>query len=329
MTDPDPDPPFEPSREQRRLIPDVSGNHINGLGESQARQPSPIYWHHPSTIAHGPLQTWMIEKSSREQPSLRDLVNKYGGRGAKHPAPVAPTPLEDTPDNWTARIKQFSLRNEADLVGIVRFDPIWTFEGYEVDATWIIVLGIAMDQPRLARVWPDDTSVVEVMSNYNKGVRAAKALADFIRGQGHEATAHGGPIAGPMNIIPAALACGLGELGKHGSIINRAYGSSFRLAVVATHLPLVPDRPDVFGADDFCLNCNVCYQACPPRAIGHDKQTVRGEIKWYIDFDKCNPYFNETYGCGICIAVCPWSRPGVSPRLAERMSRRRDRQRKD
>ena len=120
-----------------------------------------------------------------------------------------------------------------------------------------------------------------------------------------------------------ALACGFGELGKHGSIINRTYGSSFRLAAVTTDLPLAPDAPDAFGADDFCTRCQVCRNACPPDAIHDLKQLVRGVEKWYVDFDRCIPYFEETYGCGICIAVCPWSTPGRAPRLAERWSQRR------
>ena len=317
--------PFEPSEAQRRLTPEVSGNAINGLGETARRRPSPVYWHHPSTIAHGRLQTWMIEKSSREQESLRDLNDRYGGRGPRDPAPVAPDPVSATPGEWSARVKAFAVDHEADLVGIARFDPDWVFEGYDHAAAWVIVLGIAMDQPRLAKVWPDDASAAEVMATYNKGVRAAKALADFIRGQGHAADGHGGPIAGPFTMIPAALACGFGELGKHGSIINRTYGSSFRLAAVTTGLPLAADPADLFGADEFCTSCRVCARACPPQAIAADKQTVRGETKWYVDFDRCVPYFNETYGCGICIAVCPWSRPGTAPRLAERLTRRRER----
>ena len=180
-----------------------------------------------------------------------------------------------------------------------------------------------MDHAELSEVAPSPRSVIEVMRQYNTGTRAAKALADWIRRQGHHAAGHGGPIAGSFTMIPAALACGFGELGKHGSIINRTYGSSFRLAAVLTDLPLVADRPDVFGADDFCQSCQVCARACPPNAISHDKQLVRGVERWYVDFDKCVPYFNETYGCGICIAVCPWSRPGTAPKLAERMTRRR------
>jgi len=41
-----------------------------------------------------------------------------------------------------------------------------------------------------------------------------------------------------------------------------------------------------------------------------------------VDFDRCLPYFNEHGGCGICVAVCPWSRPGVATRLVEKLARR-------
>lgn len=125
--------------------------------------------------------------------------------------------------------------------------------------------------------------------------------------------------------MPAALACGFGELGKHGSIINRQLGSNFRLAAVFTDLPLVRDEPAEFGADDFCAVCQVCANACPVDAISHEKQLVRGVVTWYVDFDKCLPYFNETFGCAVCIASCPWSMPGTAPRLAEKMLARRAR----
>ena len=49
---------------------------------------------------------------------------------------------------------------------------------------------------------------------------------------------------------------------------------------------------------------------------------VRGVSKWYVDFDRCIPYFAETSGCAICIAVCPWSLPGVGMSLAEKLRRR-------
>ncbi len=74
--------------------------------------------------------------------------------------------------------------------------------------------------------------------------------------------------------------------------------------------------------DDFCERCQVSANACPPEAILPDKQTVRGETKWYVDFDKCIPFFNENFGCAICIAVCPWSIPGRGPRIVQQLARR-------
>ena len=50
---------------------------------------------------------------------------------------------------------------------------------------------------------------------------------------------------------------------------------------------------------------------------------VRGTEKWYVDFDKCILYFNENLSCGLCLAVCPWSRPGLAASLAAKMARRK------
>jgi ferredoxin len=312
------------SDEQRALWPDISGNDINGLGETARRQPSAIYWHPPRRQhPFADVQTWMLRKSSREVPVIADMNTTLGGRGDKQRAATAPVCEEDTPENWSARVKEIALGKEADLVGIARVEPQWIYEGYENDLPWIVVFGVEMNHAELAKA-PEPESVIEVMRQYNRGTRVARGVADWILARGYRSEPEGGPIAGRLPMIPAALACGFGELGKHGSIINRTYGSSFRLASVLTDLPLVADAPDPIGVDDFCMSCKLCEQACPPDAIAPEKQMVRGEMKWYVDFDACVPYFNETYGCGICIAICPWSRPGIAPKLAQKMARRRD-----
>ncbi|MEE9146122.1 MAG: 4Fe-4S dicluster domain-containing protein [Candidatus Tectomicrobia bacterium] len=318
-------PPFTPCAEQQALIPEVSGNTLNGFNEAERRPPTPIYWHSPAQLPHGELQQWMLARTQRLVPEIRDLNQQIGGRGSRERMPRAETRVEQMPGQWVRQVKDFALAHEADLVGIARLDPTWVFDGYEVDLPWVIVLGVEMDHARLATA-PESPSVIEVMAQYNRGTRAARALGDWICRQGYDGLPHGGPQAGPITMIPAAIACGFGELGKHGSIINRTYGSSFRLASVLTDLPLVPDAPDTFGVDDFCLRCQLCTRECPPDAIFDTKQMVRGDHKWYVDFDKCVPYFNETYGCGICIAVCPWSRPGIAGPLAEKMTRWRERQ---
>jgi len=112
------------------------------------------------------------------------------------------------------------------------------------------------------------------------------------------------------------------SVGKYGSIISRHFGSGVRIAAVTTDMPLVATGSDRVGADDFCKTCQICTRECPQGAIVEQKQMVRGVERWYVDFDKCIPYFAEAASCGICIAVCPWTRPQVRPKLLATMARR-------
>ena len=204
-------------------------------------------------------------------------------------------------------------------------DLLFVFEGYAIDEPWVIVLALAHNYERLKEVPSDETNgigVVDVGDQYARGTRSSYALANWIRSQGYTANPYPGPSAGALVLIPPAIASGLGELGKHGSLISRRFGSGVRLAGVTTDMPLVATAPIRFGADEFCSTCQVCTNACPPGAISEHKQMVRGVERWYVDFDKCIPFFAEAASCGICIAECPWTRPGVRPKLLDTMMRR-------
>ena len=309
---------FTPNPEVLGLVPDREGNDINGLGEAVPRRPTPIMWHDPSIIAHGGIQKWFSQ-----QGNSHGGIKSFGSDGS------GPIPLADiAPErpNWsekecTSLVKEAALARDADLVGITRLDQNWVFEGFEADYQWMVVLAVAMDYEKLSTA-PGDLSQDEVKKQYNRGTVAAYKLANWIREQGWDAKPHGGPQSGPVLMIPGAISAGLGELGKHGSMINRQLGSSFRLANVLTNMPLNPDTPDTFGADEFCMSCQLCTNTCPVDAITAAKQTVRGAEKWYVDFDKCILFFVEHNGCAMCLPACPWSRPGVAPRLADKMSRR-------
>lgn len=314
---------FVPCQEQMKLWPGISGNTINGVGETERRRPSPIYWHAPEMTPHGRLQVWMMEQGVRI-PALHQRRQARAEIIARSPVEIAPERVERNPLTNAREVKELAHSQGAKLVGIARTDPEWVFAGYDFDYPWLVLLGVAMDYERL-RTAPEVTAALAVVDGYTDGWRVAQPLADHIRRLGWRAEPRGGPPAGPINLIPAALACGFGELGKHGSIINGELGSSFRLAAVFTDLPLTEDAPTDIGAEDFCLNCQVCVDGCPVNAISNEKQLVRGVMKWSVDFDRCLPYFNENYGCAVCVAVCPWSAPGRSPRLTEKMLRRRQR----
>lgn len=321
------------SAQQRELLPDISGNVINGLGETTFRRPRVVYWPNDGARSEGkefgsvsehPFGR-VINWFRRQTPAVKHVYTDSENRAPKDLDSVAEVPVNHTLAGWTTRVKDFVLENEGELVGICKLDPDWFYDEMEVpDLSWVVVIGCKMDYDKFKHVPPSTENAIcaiEVGEIYNKVDRAAGKLANWIRAQGWYAENQGGPNSGQMTLIPAAIGSSLGELGKHGSIINRQFGSMVRLSAVRTNLPLMPDSKDIFGADDFCMKCQACTKACPVDAISDEKQTVRGTKKWYVNFDKCMPYFNENYACGICLAICPWGRPGTAPKLIEMVSK--------
>lgn len=310
---------FRPDPDQAALWPEISGNRINGLGEPDRRRPSHVYWHDPEKIAHGSLQGWFYSRQIHP-----DLVKVRDWRQKIIDAPLpemAGDRARATPEEFAAGVKAATLAASAEDVGIVALDQSWIYDDSEADLPWVVVFAVAHDYENLKQA-PRLPGAIEVITQYGRALKVAKDMAGWILNKGYRVELCAGPMAGRMTLIPPALAAGLGELGKHGSMINRKFGSNFRLAAVLTDMPLVADTPDIFGADSFCTNCQVCSKACPPDAIFATKQQVRGTEKWYVDFDKCLPFFNETAGCGLCLAVCPWSRPGVADNLVVKMAKR-------
>jgi Pyruvate/2-oxoacid:ferredoxin oxidoreductase delta subunit len=312
---------FSPKAETLALLK-VSGNPINGLGEMAQRKPSPFFWHPPTLHPYADLQI-----AAREQMSKCPGYEEAFSKAHAHPqvVPVAAERVDASAEEFSRAVSEFALSHEADDIGITPMDPLYVFEGYSIEEPTVIVLALAHNYERLKQVPSDERNgegICDVGDQYARGTRSSFALANWIRLQGYNAKAFPGPMADALLLIPAAVAAGLGELGKHGSLISRKFGAGVRLAAVATDMPLVTTPAQPFGADEFCKNCQVCTRACPPGAISEQKQMVRGVERWYVDFDKCIPAFTELSGCAICIAECPWTRPNVRPKLLATMARR-------
>jgi len=312
--------PFKPKHEQMALVPETSGNTINGVGEEGFRRASPIYWHDPDTLVHGDLQKWFYTQDPENVAIAKAREAREKFLDIEVP-PVSSEPLDQSAEAWSSDLRAFAATLDMELFGITALQEKWLFERHNLSQKWIIMIGVAHDYDQIKHA-PEDLAGAEVIRQYGRGTKAAKDIATWIRERGRDAVPHGGPMAGSLLLIPPAIECGFGELGKHGSIINREFGSSFRLACVLTDIPLVATEKETYGVDDFCSRCQVCANECPPEAILPEKNWVRGEQKWYVDFDKCIPFFNENYGCAICIAVCPWSIPGRGPRIVEQLARR-------
>ena len=310
---PRPDYPF------RYLEPPVSGNVLNGLGESTPRRARQIF--HGSGARE--LEWGLLERyfalSSPWKIYWLNLVNRWLLRKADGKVASNRQAVND-PQAMAEAVKHKAREFGAGAVGIARVTEDALYEGYETPFTTAIVVLMPMDRSEASEIGGARAGV-ETMRVYREITRTVVALAAWIRALGWPARAYSE--SADILHIPLAIAAGLGQLGKHGSLICREFGSNMRIATVLTELPLAFDVPVDIAVDDLCAGCRRCTLDCPPDAILEHKQQVRGVEKWYVDFDRCVPYFTQTMGCGICIEVCPWSRPGRGFDLAETLLRKR------
>ncbi len=169
MTDNSTPAPFQARQEVLDLLPAASGNDINGLGEGEKRNASPVLWHDPDILAHGDLQKWFFANGTSAGASKHRAANMEFT--AKPLPELAAGKADWTPQDAAARVKAAALELEADIVGITRLNQDWVFEGYEADYQWIIVLAVAMDWQCL-KTAPSEKSQTEVQNQYGRGTRA-------------------------------------------------------------------------------------------------------------------------------------------------------------
>ena len=297
-----------------------SGNEINGLGETVKRQPVQIF--HSSGFRKIEWQAmelfFLMTMPFRlfiKGMSSRWLLRKADGAVAKNRLKVPDR------DAMSTQIKQVARQFGAGAVGITTFTKDAQYERINQPYKYAVSIVSPMNFELMDEHVTDAEGGLETLRVYTEITSTVVRLAAYIRKLGWPARAY--CESADILHIPIAIKAGLGELGKHGSLINREFGANLRLATVLTDLPLAIDGPVDIAVNDLCLACRRCTKDCPADAISDDRQLVRGVEKWYVDFDKCVPYFTKTYGCGICIQVCPWSKPGKGPGLSEKLLSKR------
>ena len=224
------------------------------------------------------------------------------------------------PENISLQIKKMIKSLGAVDVGIAKLNPNIVYSmtgrgpgGYgtkiSLDHSHIIVFAVEMDFEAM-RAAPKINVVVESSKQYLEAAKISIAVASFIRSLGYEARAHM-----DMNyrviLPPAAVAAGLGEMGRIGIFMHKIYGPRVRLGAVSTTIPLVTDNPVNFDSEKFCQKCKKCASNCPSGAISYsDPKEVNGVVKWSTNQQACYKYWREVgTDCGICMKVCPYSQP--------------------
>lgn len=108
-----------------------------------------------------------------------------------------------------------------------------------------------------------------------------------------QAVAPGKPV--PDVIIDfgkAAKACGIGEMGMSGKIVNKAYGPFMRYCFIITDAPLDCDEP---LQESVCDQCGACAQACPGKAISNNGLDTWQCSVYYKGAHSSNPFMTEEF----------------------------------
>jgi len=225
------------------------------------------------------------------------------------------------PDEASSLVKKIAKYLGAKLVGICEVNKDFYYshvgrgpEPYGKEITlnhhYGIVFAVEMSFYEILHA-PFPPVVIETAKQYVEVAKISIILANYIRSLGYPARAH---IAGSNYqaiLPPLAYLAGLGELGRLGILVTPEYGPRVRLGLVTTDLPLIPDKPKIFGVQNFCKKCLKCAINCPAQAIEYgEKKEVRGVEKWLLQAEKCYQFWKKIgTDCAICVYTCPYSRP--------------------
>ena len=212
----------------------------------------------------------------------------------------------DVPDPaaMAEEIKQVARDLGASAVGCAELRPVMVDAGVTLPHQNVIAFILKEDYGVVEQgPYPIE---VEALTTYTRCCELADKLARHIRELGWPALAHHNG-ATEIQAIPAMYRAGLGELGKHGSLIHPEFGASHRPGFVTTDLPLSEDGPMIFGVQDRCMTCKLCSANCPGEAIPDNFIVTEGVKRWVTEIAKCYPYsrLRDEY-CHICVDVCPY-----------------------
>lgn len=129
------------------------------------------------------------------------------------------------------------------------------------------------------RIKGDKTTNPEVVDTYElihaEAVEPGKPVPDVI-----------------IDFGKAARACGLGDVGLNGKIINREYGPFMRYCFIITDMPLECDSA---LEEPICDKCGACKAACPGKAISDDGLDTWQCSVYYKGAHRSNPFMTDDF----------------------------------
>ncbi|UCF77840.1 MAG: 4Fe-4S dicluster domain-containing protein [Candidatus Eiseniibacteriota bacterium] len=265
----------------------------------------------PEQEMYSPLVSPLTSSASRILKRNIELVD----------GPVSEKRTKLGAETATRLVKLAASRLGAEAVGIAPLAPECVYShvgrgpephGSQIHLSypWVVCFAVPMDYD-VVRGAPSPWNTIETHSCYAQVSRIGVVLAAWLRALGYAARAHVPGSNYQVMLPPLAALSGLGEMGRIGVMVSRSFGPRVRLGAVTTELALVPDAPTRSGIEEFCATCLKCAVNCPAGAIPtSEPQETRGVVKWTISAERCYKYWCKLGNdCGICLRVCPFSKP--------------------
>lgn len=215
---------------------------------------------------------------------------------------------------FVGELETLARRLGAKDIGYVKVPRNAIFRGKGIPCEYAIVFTVEMDKEPIETA-PSFECQLEVMDGYKRMSTIAGKLVRFLRSSGYAAYP-GTALGGLTDYVHLAELAGLGAIGYHGLLIAPGEGARLRINTIYTNITNLPtlaaQRKDNehLWVRDFCAMCKKCVRSCPVSAI-YEQPRPRGDGGMQaIDHATCRDYFTSNYGCGVCLAVCPFSHVG-------------------
>ena len=184
------------------------------------------------------------------------------------------------------------------------------FQGKGLPQPYAIVFTVEMKQEPIATA-PSFDCQLEVIRGYKRLAIIGNKLAQHLQQQGYAAYP-GMALGGVSDYVYLAELAGLGAIGYHGLLITPGEGARLRIGTVYTNIDNLPIQTENehLWVRDFCAMCHKCVRQCPAEAIFQEPEPRGDGGMQTIDHAACRTYFARNFGCGVCLAVCPFSQVG-------------------
>jgi epoxyqueuosine reductase len=228
-------------------------------------------------------------------------------------------PRTHAEDGLLDEVRTLAFHMGISSIGYTKVSPSWVFRHKAISYENATVFAMEMDKPSIDTA-PSLACMKTVMETYRDQGRIANKVASLLRKHGFGAHA-GHPLMGLALYPPMAQNAGLGWIGLNGIIITPEHGPRVRLAAVFTSIENLPfaNGNEHGWIEGYCNSCRVCIKECPPNALYGEPVIHDSGRLTYVENELCFPYFDDYYGCSVCVKVCPFNHVAYEKLRARRI----------